>query len=142
MKSYEERQQEWIKKHNLVPGDSVRVFRKAESKESGWGNSWVDDMDALVGHTFEFGGTFSIFGIWGENSDYFFPFFVLKPRKTNNVQWKPKNGERVWCICMTDSVIYYSDIYSEAHATMFGNGLIRRTREEARKIVREIKNIL
>ena len=30
-------------------GDQVRVTRKAEDNENGWGDFWVEDMDAEVG---------------------------------------------------------------------------------------------
>jgi len=30
-------------------GDQVRILRKAKTHERGWGNAWVDPMDAAVG---------------------------------------------------------------------------------------------
>jgi hypothetical protein len=111
-------------------------------------------------------------GIYCFNRDtsegYRFPYFILEmPRATfvefdcasaekrfihghsskkgNSVKnkWMPKNGDKVWCLAITDSVIYYDDIYNEnTHKTMLNNGLVFRTREQVRKVVREIKNIL
>ena len=37
----------------LQPGDTVRVLRKAEDRELGWGSVWIPDMDQFVGKELE-----------------------------------------------------------------------------------------
>lgn len=47
--AYGKSQEEWLRKNDIKTGTTVRVFRKAESHELGWGNIWIPDMDACVG---------------------------------------------------------------------------------------------
>lgn len=63
-------------------GDRVRILRKANSHESGWGTVWLNCMDALVGKvgtiedaTFEDGFRIKV---PGETGCYYFPYFVLE----------------------------------------------------------------
>ena len=35
----------------FMVGDVVRITRKYKTRQDGWGNSWVDDMDQFVGTT-------------------------------------------------------------------------------------------
>ena len=79
-------------------GDQVRILRKAKTHERGWGNSWVDQMDAAVG---KIGTVFStafegqhdvevevpgLEDVWG------FPDFVL--RKIVRKKVKPVSKKR------------------------------------------------
>lgn len=91
-KSYEERQDEWIKANDIKAGDKVRVLRKAKSYEDGWDNAWLDSMDKGIGETLTVDGSCgdcgialygSMFGHW-----YKFPYFVLE-----KVEDKPKYTE-------------------------------------------------
>lgn len=50
-KSYQERQDEWIKANNLKVGDKVKVVREAIDYENGWENCWVDRMRVNEIHT-------------------------------------------------------------------------------------------
>ena len=47
-------QEKYLEGHRncgIKVGDRVRVTRKAEGYEGGWGNDWEDDMTYLVGET-------------------------------------------------------------------------------------------
>lgn len=64
----------------LEVGDRVKVLRIAEDHEDGWTNSWVNEMNPMVGkiHTItsinEYGGI----SLSGGLGNFGFPFFVLK----------------------------------------------------------------
>ena len=45
---YEERATKWIKENGLKKGDYVKVTRKAEDFEDGWGTMWNSSMDDSV----------------------------------------------------------------------------------------------
>lgn len=77
----------------LKVGDWVRVTRKAESREAGWNNPWVSDMDVSIGSLGEVQG----FSEWGI-SVYFktpiintwnFPYFVLEKTAKPAHEFKP-----------------------------------------------------
>ncbi len=47
-------QEKYLEGHRncgIKVGDRVRVMRKAESNENGWGDFWAEDMDAEIGKT-------------------------------------------------------------------------------------------
>ena len=76
--NYEKRQREC----GLKVGNIVKIFRKAEDDEGGWGNHWPKDADTWVGKTGEIigdgkGGGFKVF-LEEENDWWFFPYFVLE----------------------------------------------------------------
>ncbi len=81
MKSYEQRQKEWVQKNDLKIGDKVKVLRKAKSYEGGWNNSWCLYMDSTVGKEFVVNGFNDDDCGWGISlvgvCDY--PYFVLEP---------------------------------------------------------------
>jgi len=58
-------------------GDKVKVLRKADSQEMGWGPAWTRSMDACVGQTYM---VCSINGDQGIclSCGWSFPFFVLE----------------------------------------------------------------
>ena len=67
--------------------DSVVVVARADSRQMGWSNCWVDDMDDFVGRTGTVIGTDSGAGVYvvfdsGDprtcDDSYHFPFFVLR----------------------------------------------------------------
>ncbi len=153
MESYAKRQKKWIKENDIHIGDRVIISRSSFNGEQGWEEVWTSRMDKYIGASTvtikkigkEDEGIYCVYN--NRISGYWFPYFVLEPIKETksiekNENWIPKYGDRVWCIYITDSVTYYDDIYSKAHETMFKNGLIFKTREQVRKVVREIKNIL
>jgi len=71
-------------KHSKVKefnaGDIVRVTRKAESREHGWDNDWVDEMNIMVGQELEVLYDDGIVGVCLDVGewDYDFPHFVLE----------------------------------------------------------------
>jgi hypothetical protein len=60
--------------------DKVRILRKAESYESGWGTVWNENMDRYIGKTGKVIGLDRLSGIDVEfySSSWYFPFFVLE----------------------------------------------------------------
>ena len=138
MKTYVQNQMEWIKKNKIKVGSNILIKRIAQDYENNWPLCWVYGMNSEVGKKctiFKINSD----GIQWEKDGYIFPYFVLEP--INN--WIPKNGDRVWCLIITDKVTYYDDIYNEkTHKPLFNNGLIFKTRKKVRSIVNEIKNIL
>jgi hypothetical protein len=66
----------------LKVGDHVKVTRKAKDKESGWNNSWHDDMHRYVGKTAIIIADHGISGfrcaLSGDRSGWGFPFFILE----------------------------------------------------------------
>lgn len=77
-KTYKKRQAEC----GLKVGDTVKIFRKAEDNEDGWGNIWPEDADTWVGKTGKIvgdgeGGGFKVF-YEEENDCCYFPYFVLE----------------------------------------------------------------
>lgn len=77
----------------LKVGDWVRVTRRAESREAGWNNPWISDMDVSIGSLGEVQG----FSEWGI-SVYFktpiintwnFPYFVLEKAEKPAHEFKP-----------------------------------------------------
>lgn len=68
----------------LKVGDKVRVVRKAETHEKGWSDSWISPMYSLIGteNTIASIGLAGV-GIRSNNSDFYFPFFVLEKVEAN-----------------------------------------------------------
>lgn len=64
----------------LKVGDKVKILRKANTHECGWYNSWLFDMDKLVGET-EVIDSISTYGIRFKSKPYEYPFFVLEKVK-------------------------------------------------------------
>lgn len=61
------------------PGDEVKILRKAEGHESGWGNSWVEEMDKFVGKTGKIASiTEHGINVEVESNWYSYPYFVLE----------------------------------------------------------------
>ncbi len=89
---YIERQNEWIVKHGLCIGDKVKVTRKAEDFENGWGSFWVsewkhDSMTDSIGKTLKI-EYFVESGIRLDD-EWEYPYFVLEPVKAQNQPPKP-----------------------------------------------------
>lgn len=97
MKTYLERQKDWVKENNLKEGDKVKVLRSCENGKDGWNNSWVKEMDCFIGKEFKVDYIYEDedFGISLENEvfyeQYDFPYFVLEKVK----EVKPDSRERM-----------------------------------------------
>lgn len=75
--SYSERANKWIEENDLRVGDYVKVLRKAEDHEEGWGLFWLDVMNNCVGKTIRVDVVDSDeYGIL--LGRYRFPYFVLE----------------------------------------------------------------
>ena len=48
--SYEERQAEWVKKHDIKVGDRVLLIRAASNGEDAWPNVWPCAADGWIGN--------------------------------------------------------------------------------------------
>ena len=98
-KSYEERQDEWLKANDIAGGDKVRIVRRAESHEDGWDNTWpalMDDDVGKVGFVVEDNGDKGIV-VDTENGHWSYPYFVLEKVKDEPEDAKPrfKVGDKV-----------------------------------------------
>lgn len=94
---YARLQEMWLNATGVKEGSWVKVARAAKSHESGWNNSWMSEMNALVGRTVRVKDNRFAQGIClaiSEHSSpfYAFPFFVLEPvekPKVERYQFKP-----------------------------------------------------
>ena len=89
--TYAERQEEWIRKHNLKEGDKVKILRTAKDREDGWCNSWVQPMTDMVG------GVFTCVMTSGDgirlSCGYEWPYFVLEVVKEPT--YRPYNNDEL-----------------------------------------------
>ena len=46
--TYTEKQQKWIKRHNIKVGDKVRIIRKTNPQENGWEIRWAFSMNNTI----------------------------------------------------------------------------------------------
>lgn len=82
--SYVERQAKWIADNDIKRGDKVRIARKADSYEDGWGCRWNPDMDKAVGNVgsvCHISSNLRKVGIEIDVPDvgpFLYPYFVLK----------------------------------------------------------------
>ena len=123
--SYEERQAEWVKKHDVKVGDRVRLIRAASSGEDGWPNWWPDKATRWVGKMLEVQGfnEGNIRCLNLEEKDWFgFPYFVLeKVVESKDKEWtvsyglKVKTGDPVLMRDDVTSTWWYS-IFSHKHS--------------------------
>lgn len=90
--SYIENQREWVNKNNIKVGSKVKIIKKANSEEDGWGAYWNSFMDDSVN---EIGVVTTIndksnnnigIQVYLENKDnyYFYPYFVLEKVEDKN----------------------------------------------------------
>lgn len=123
-KSYEKRQAEWVKKHDVKVGDRVRLIRAASNGEGGWSNVWPRSASNWVGKTLEVREINEV-GIACHNPDaddwFGFPYFVLeKVMEHKDKEWevsyglKVKTGDPVLMRGDNDSQWTYS-LFSHIH---------------------------
>lgn len=97
--SYEDRQAEWIADNEIKRGDRVRVTRKADSHEQGWGNAWTQNMDEAVGKVGTVCHLSASFGDTGievnvpESGYSLYPYFVLEKVEQKYVPFDLNNEE-------------------------------------------------
>lgn len=86
--TYAERQDKWLADNGINKGDKVRIVRKADSYEDGWGCCWNPDMDKAVGNVGSVCHIFSNLREWGIEIDvpdvgpFLYPYFVLEKVET------------------------------------------------------------
>lgn len=80
-------QEKYLEGHmncGIKVGDRVRVTRKAEDLENGWGDFWAEDMDTEIGQTLIVVEDYKKYGFacqktLDENDLYrAYPYFVLE----------------------------------------------------------------
>lgn len=82
--SYAERQAKWVADNDIKKGDKVRVIRKADHNEDGWGSLWNPEMDEAVGKVGRVCSISRIFRECGievnvpDVGPYLYPYFVLE----------------------------------------------------------------
>ena len=122
--SYEERQSEWVKKHDIKVGDHVLLIRDASDGEDAWPNVWPCAADGWIGNILKV-REISEVGIACYNpeaGDWFgFPYFVLeKVVEHKDKEWtvsyglKVKTGDPVLMRSENDSQWTYS-LFSYIH---------------------------
>lgn len=66
------------KASGIEVGDTVRVLRKAQQNEMGWGTYWAKMMDKTIGETFVVTEVRDGVGIYNLSNYCAYPFFVLE----------------------------------------------------------------
>lgn len=123
--SYEERQAEWVKKHDVKVGDHVLLIRAASDGEDAWPNVWPCTADGWIGNILRVMDIHSqnIVCYNPDSEDRFgFPYFVLeKVVEHEDKEWnisyglKVKTGDPVLMRSDNDSHWRYS-LFSHIHA--------------------------
>ena len=90
--TYSENQRKWVNKNNIKVGSKVKIIKKANSEENGWGAYWNSLMDDSVNEV----GTVTLIddkrlnniGIQvyldNKGSYYLYPYFVLEKIEDKN----------------------------------------------------------
>lgn len=125
--TYTERQAEWVKANNIKVGDKVKVIRKCETEENGWGCTWnIHVMDSAVDKVFKIvnshyqKGILLRIGIDDCWFDCWFPYFVLE--KVEEPEFKV--GDFVKLPCGSVGVVVESN--NNVLITVRENGLALR----------------
>lgn len=95
--SYEERQAEWVKKHDVKVGDPVLLIRAASNEEGGWCNTWPRTADGWIGNILRVKniGDLNIVCYNPDADDWFgFPYFVLEKVESEEKEMKKSYEER------------------------------------------------
>ena len=97
--SYEERQAEWVKKHDIKVGDHVLLIRAASSGEDAWPNVWPCIADGWIGKILRVKdiGNLNIMCYNPDADDWFgLPYFVLeKVMEHKDKEWEVSYGLKV-----------------------------------------------
>ena len=97
--SYEERQAEWVKKHDVKVGDRVRLIRAASDGEDAWPNVWPRTADGWIGNILRVKDISNpnIMCYNPDADDWFgFPYFVLeKVVEHKDKEWTVSYGLKV-----------------------------------------------
>lgn len=83
---YARKQKEWIKKNNIKVGDKVKITKKVNSLEDGWGCHWNGEMNSAVGKCGkiisiddeEEARNTGILIIVDGYDEYWYPYFILE----------------------------------------------------------------
>ena len=96
---YEERQAEWVKKHDVKVGDRVRLIRAASDGEDAWPNVWPRTADGWIGNILRVKDISNpnIMCYNPDADDWFgFPYFVLeKIMECKDKEWTVSYGLKV-----------------------------------------------
>ena len=96
---YEERQAEWVKKHDVKVGDRVRLIRAASDGEDAWPNVWPRTADGWIGNILRVKDISNpnIMCYNPDADDWFgFPYFVLeKVVEHKDKEWTVSYGLKV-----------------------------------------------
>ena len=97
--SYEERQDEWVKKHDIKVGDHVLLIRAASDGEDAWPNVWPRKADGWIGNILRVKdiNDLNIVCYNPDADDWFcFPYFVLeKVVERKDKEWTVSYGLKV-----------------------------------------------
>ena len=123
--SYEERQAEWVKKHDVKVGDHVLLIRAASDGEDAWPNVWPCTADGWIGKILRVKDIhdLNIVCYNPDADDWFsFPYFVLeKVVERKDKEWtvsygfKVKTGDPVLMRDDATSTWWYS-VFSHKHS--------------------------
>src|SRR6187402_2490131 len=83
VKTYEQRQKEWLQENNLKEGDSVKIIKKFCYQEQGFFLSWINDMDKSLGKTYKILSIMS--GCIKLENKYGYPYFSLEPAQDKKI---------------------------------------------------------
>lgn len=122
--SYEERQAEWVKKHDVKVGDRVRLIRAASGGEDAWPNVWPCAADGWIGNILRVMDIHSqnIVCYNPDSDDWFgFPYFVLeKVMEHKDKEWEVSYGLKVKT---GDPVLMRDDVTSTWWYSIFSHKL-------------------
>lgn len=121
--SYEKRQAEWVKKHDVKVGDRVRLLRAASNdEEDEWPNFWPHTADGWIGNILRVRsiGSLNILCYNPDADDWFgFPYFVLeKVMEHKDKEWEVSYGLRVKT---GDPVLMRDDVTSTWRYSVFSH---------------------
>ena len=120
--SYEERQAEWVKKHDVKVGDRVRLIRAVSDGEGGWCNVWPCTADGWIGNILRVRciDSLSILCYNPDADDWFgFPYFVLeKVMEHKDEEWTVSYGLKVKT---GDPVLMRDDVTSTWRYSVFSH---------------------
>lgn len=87
--SYSERAKKWIEANDIKVGDYVKVTRRAESYEDGWGTIWIDLMTKSVGKKLKVEEIRTYNGYIILEDGYCYPCFVLEKTEPPKPKYVP-----------------------------------------------------